>query len=82
MNNKPNSERDRWRAWWEKCYEQIPNAKEARELMFSYLVFLSTGIDPHDTFDYMLSLKKKYGCKSTFFIMAGGNNKHFDYNDY
>ncbi len=31
--------------------------------------------DPLDTFDYMLDLEQRYGFKSSFYFMAGGNSK-------
>jgi peptidoglycan/xylan/chitin deacetylase (PgdA/CDA1 family) len=32
--------------------------------------------DPYDTFDYMMDISDKYGVKSHFFFMAGGDTPH------
>jgi len=52
-------------------------AKEAGELTLSYLKSIF-GHDPHNTFDYMLSLEKKYTCNSTFFLMSINKRTDFD----
>jgi len=49
--------------------------KDAFHLMCDWAkVMLKLKKDPRDTFDYMLNLEQKYGFKSSFYFMAGGDS--------